>query len=106
MLGAIAGLPRQLTAGYAVARSGLSGVFGEAGAAAPAPPSRPTGVVVCGMGGVDLAADEVLGAQRLEQLGHGGAFLREQLEDQQRRDEAGIGVVAVSYTHLRAHETR
>src|SRR5450756_2273792 len=46
--------------------------------------------------GVDLAADEVLGAQRLEQLGHGGAFLREQLEDQQRGDEAGIRVVVVA----------
>src|SRR5450756_1472346 len=35
--------------------------------------------------GVDLAADEVLGAQRLEQL-----------EDQQRGDEAGIRVVVVA----------
>ena len=60
MLGAIAGLPRQLTAGYAVARSGLSGVFGEAGAAAPAAPARPTGLVVCGMGGSAIGADLVL----------------------------------------------
>ncbi len=59
MLGAIAGLPRQLTAGYAVARSGLSGVFGEA-AAAPAPPARPTSVVMCGMGGSAIGADLVL----------------------------------------------
>jgi glucose/mannose-6-phosphate isomerase len=61
MLGAIAGLPRQLTAGYAVARSGLSGVFGEA-AAAPAPPARPTGLAVCGMGGSAIGADLVLAA--------------------------------------------
>jgi glucose/mannose-6-phosphate isomerase len=61
MLGAIAGLPRQLTAGYAVARSGLSGAFGEA-AAAPAPPARPTGLAVCGMGGSAIGADLVLAA--------------------------------------------
>ena len=60
MLGAIAGLPRQLTAGYAVARSGLSGVFGEAAAAAPAPPARPTSLVACGMGGSAIGADLVL----------------------------------------------
>jgi glucose/mannose-6-phosphate isomerase len=61
MLGAIAGLPRQLTAGYAVACSGLAGVFGAA-AAAPAPPARPTGLVVCGMGGSAIGADLVLAA--------------------------------------------
>ena len=60
MLGAIAGLPRQLTAGYTVARSGLSGVFDEAGATAPAPPARPGGLVVCGMGGSAIGADLVL----------------------------------------------
>jgi glucose/mannose-6-phosphate isomerase len=58
MLGAIAGLPRQLTAGYAVARSGLPGVFGPAGAA---PPASPSGLVVCGMGGSAIGADLVLG---------------------------------------------
>ncbi len=60
MLGAVAGLPRQLTAGYAVARSGLSGVFGQAGAAAPPPPARPNGLAVCGMGGSAIGADLVL----------------------------------------------
>jgi glucose/mannose-6-phosphate isomerase len=60
MLGAIAGLPRQLTAGYAVARSDLSGVFGQAAAAAPALPARPSGLVVCGMGGSAIGADLVL----------------------------------------------
>ena len=59
MLGAIAGLPRQLTAGYAVARSGLSRVSAAA-ASAPAPPPRPNGVVVCGMGGSAIGADLVL----------------------------------------------
>jgi glucose/mannose-6-phosphate isomerase len=59
MLGAIAGLPRQLTAGYAVARAGLSGVFAAAGPA-PAPPARPRGLVVCGMGGSAIGADLVL----------------------------------------------
>ena len=57
MLGAIAGLPRQLTAGYAVARSSLAEVFGGAGTA---PPARPTGLVVCGMGGSAIGADLVL----------------------------------------------
>jgi glucose/mannose-6-phosphate isomerase len=58
MLGAIAGLPRQLTAGYAVARARLAGGFGKAGAAAP--PARPTGLAVCGMGGSAIGADLVL----------------------------------------------
>lgn len=58
MLGAIAGLPRQLTAGYAVARSVLGEVFGEAGLAAP--PARPTGLAVCGMGGSAIGADLIL----------------------------------------------
>jgi glucose/mannose-6-phosphate isomerase len=58
MLGAIAGLPRQLTAGYAVARERLAGGFGEAGTAAP--PARPTGLAVCGMGGSAIGADLVL----------------------------------------------
>jgi len=60
MLGAIAGLPRQLSAGYAVARSSLSGVFVAAGDAAPAPPARASGLVVCGMGGSAIGADLVL----------------------------------------------
>jgi len=58
MLGAIAGLPRQLTAGYAVARAGLAGGFGGAGAAAP--PARPTGLAICGMGGSAIGGDLVL----------------------------------------------
>ncbi|MBE3034038.1 MAG: hypothetical protein IMZ74_12690, partial [Actinobacteria bacterium] len=60
MLGAIAGLPRQLASGYAVARAGLSGVFGAAGAVTRAAPARPTGLVVCGMGGSAIGADLVL----------------------------------------------
>jgi glucose/mannose-6-phosphate isomerase len=52
MLGAIAGLSRQLTDGYAAARAQL---------AAP-PPPRPRGVVVCGMGGSAIGADLVLAA--------------------------------------------
>jgi len=60
MLGAIAGLPRQLRGGYAVARAGLRGVFAEAGADAPAPPAWPSGLVVCGMGGSAIGADLVL----------------------------------------------
>lgn len=58
MLGAIAGLPRQLTAGYAVARARLAEGSGEAGAAAP--PARPTGLAVCGMGGSAIGGDLVL----------------------------------------------
>ncbi len=58
MLGAIAGLPRQLAAGYAVARERLRGAFGEAGAAAP--PARPTGLAVFGMGGSAIGADLVI----------------------------------------------
>ena len=54
-------------------------------------------------GRVDLAADEVLGAQRLEQLGHGRLLLREQLEDEQRRDEAGVGVVVVGEVVVAGH---
>ena len=58
MLGAIAGLPGQLTEGYAVARARLGDMFGEAGAAAP--PARPTGLAVCGMGGSAIGGDIVL----------------------------------------------
>ena len=58
MLGAIAGLPRQLTAGYAAARARLAGGFGQAGAAAPL--ARPTGLAVCGMGGSAIGGDLVL----------------------------------------------
>jgi glucose/mannose-6-phosphate isomerase len=63
MLGAIAGLPRQLTAGYAVAREHLAGVFGRAGPAAP--PARPTGLAVFGMGGSAIGADLILAATGL-----------------------------------------
>src|SRR3954451_15289429 len=45
--------------------------------------------------GVDLARDEVLRAQRLEQLAHLLALDRELLEDQQRGDRARVGVVEV-----------
>src|ERR671939_435327 len=45
--------------------------------------------------GVDLARDEVLRAQRLEQLAHRLALDRELLEDEQRGDRAGVGVVEV-----------
>ena len=58
MFGAVAGLPRQLAAGYAVARSVLAGTFGEAGSAGP--PVRPTGLVLCGMGGSAIGADLVV----------------------------------------------
>jgi glucose/mannose-6-phosphate isomerase len=56
MLGAIAGLARQLTAGYAVARDVLAGVFAEGAAGQVAP----TGLVLCGMGGSAIGADLVL----------------------------------------------
>ena len=52
MLGAIAGLSRQVTQGYTAARAGL----------AAAALSRPDGVVVCGMGGSAIGADLVLAA--------------------------------------------
>jgi glucose/mannose-6-phosphate isomerase len=58
MLGAIAALPRQLSAGYAVARRSLAAAMGEAAAAAPAAP--PTGLAICGMGGSAIGADLVL----------------------------------------------
>ncbi len=59
MLGAIAAMPRQLVAGYAVARECLRAAFAAAadGRAAPAPP---TGLAVCGMGGSAIGADLVL----------------------------------------------
>jgi len=58
MLGAIAGLPGQLTEGYAVARACLAGGSVEAGVAAL--PARPTGLAVCGMGGSAIGGDLVL----------------------------------------------
>jgi glucose/mannose-6-phosphate isomerase len=58
MLGWIASLPRQLTAGYAVAGSVLAGAFGEDGSAGR--PVRPTGLILCGMGGSAIGADLVL----------------------------------------------
>ena len=45
--------------------------------------------------GVDLARDEVARAVRLEQLGQRPAALAEQLEDQQRGQRPGVGVVEV-----------
>ena len=51
MCAAITELPRQLTAGYAVAREALAG-----GGA----PGRPAALVVCGMGGSAIGADLVL----------------------------------------------
>jgi len=60
MLGAIAGLPDQLTTGFAVARERLAGVFEGAGPAAP--PARPTGLAVFGMGGSAICADLILAA--------------------------------------------
>jgi len=56
MLAAIAELPRQLTAGYAVAREELRGTR----AAGRGPEDRPTGLVLCGMGGSAIGADLVL----------------------------------------------
>ncbi len=53
MLGAIAALPRQLTAGHAAAVAALS--------AMPAP-SRPCSVIICGMGGSAIGGDLVLAA--------------------------------------------
>src|SRR3954462_2117260 len=44
---------------------------------------------------VDLARDEVLGAQGLEQLAHLLALDRQLLQDQERRDGARVGVVEV-----------
>jgi glucose/mannose-6-phosphate isomerase len=58
MLGWIASLPRQLTAGYAVAGSMLAGAFSEHGATGL--PVRPTGLVLCGMGGSAIGADLML----------------------------------------------
>jgi glucose/mannose-6-phosphate isomerase len=45
-------------AGYAAARSILDGVFAEAGSHGP--PARPTGLVLCGMGGSAIGADLVV----------------------------------------------
>ncbi|MFA4965290.1 MAG: bifunctional phosphoglucose/phosphomannose isomerase [Thermoleophilia bacterium] len=56
LLGAIAGLPRQLTAGYAAARRSLRAALAEGAA----PAERPAGVVICGMGGSAIGADLVL----------------------------------------------
>jgi glucose/mannose-6-phosphate isomerase len=63
MLGAIASLPRQLTAGYAVARERLAGVFDGAGPGAP--PAHPTGLAVFGMGGSAIGADLILATTSL-----------------------------------------
>ena len=58
MLGAIAGLPGQLTTGYAVARERLAGAF--FGTFPAIPPAEPDGLAVCGMGGSAIGADLVL----------------------------------------------
>ncbi len=57
MLGAIEGLPEQLVAGYEAARR----VFAEPAARASLP-ERPSGFVVCGMGGSAIGADLALAA--------------------------------------------
>ena len=46
--------------------------------------------------GVDLAGDEVARAEAFEQLRQLVLAAREQLEDQQRRDRAGVGAVEVA----------
>jgi glucose/mannose-6-phosphate isomerase len=53
MLGAVAALPRQLTAGHAAAAAELRRLRA---------PGRPTAVVVCGMGGSAIGGDLVLAA--------------------------------------------
>jgi glucose/mannose-6-phosphate isomerase len=58
MLGAIAGLPRQLREGYDAARERLAGA--SLGAFRTIPPAEPTGLVVCGMGGSAIGADLVV----------------------------------------------
>ncbi len=58
MLGAIAGLPRQLSEGYVAARERLAGAF--FGTFPAIPPAEPDGLVVCGMGGSAIGADLIL----------------------------------------------
>src|SRR3954453_15368827 len=53
--------------------------------------------------GVDLAGDEVLRAEGGEQLAHALALLRQELEDQQRRDRAGVGAVEVAEVVVARH---
>jgi glucose/mannose-6-phosphate isomerase len=60
MFAAVAGLPRQLRAGYENARGRLAGAF--FGTFPAIPPAEPTGLVVCGMGGSAIGADLVLAA--------------------------------------------
>lgn len=63
MLGAIAGLGRQVSEGFAAARRSLSqAAWAEEGdgGAAPALPARPAGVAVLGMGGSAIGGDIVL----------------------------------------------
>ena len=58
MLGAMAGLPRQLHDGYDAARGRLAGAF--CGTFPAIPPAEPDGLAVCGMGGSAIGADLVL----------------------------------------------
>jgi glucose/mannose-6-phosphate isomerase len=60
MLGAIASLAEQMATTYPTACERLDGVFAESGAGRSAPPSKPTGLVICGMGGSAIGADLVL----------------------------------------------
>src|SRR3954447_22782579 len=59
--------------------------------------------VLVGDLGVDLTRDEVLLAQRREQLGHRLALLGEQLEDEERREGAGVRVVEVAEVVVAGH---
>jgi glucose/mannose-6-phosphate isomerase len=58
MLSEVAGLPRQLRAGYDDARAALAGAF--FGTFPAVPPAEPDGLVVCGMGGSAIGADLIL----------------------------------------------
>jgi glucose/mannose-6-phosphate isomerase len=58
MLGAIAGLSRQLREGYDAGRERLAGAF--FGTFPAIPPAEPDGLAVCGMGGSAIGADLVL----------------------------------------------
>ena len=62
MLGAVAGLSRQLAAGYAVARHDLAEPYGKRDTL-PRLPSSPTSVAVAGMGGSAIGADLVFASQ-------------------------------------------
>lgn len=64
MLGAVAGLSRQLAAGYAVARNELADVrVGGQATGAPGLPAAPSAVAVAGMGGSAIGGDLVFATQ-------------------------------------------